>query len=54
MKNQEVFELERSFEVSVQQEQQREGQKEEGWSMSELHFLLYSLKTGEKTNYKTC
>lgn len=47
-KSQEVFGPERSFEVWVQQDVQKEGQKE-GWSGSELHFLLYSLKPEEMT-----
>lgn len=43
-RSREVFGLEKSFEVSGQQE---EGQKEEGVRASELHVLLYSRKTGE-------
>lgn len=38
-----------SFEVSVQQEEQREGQKTEDRTVSEVHWLLYSLQTEERT-----
>lgn len=48
-KSQKVYLLERSFEVSVQHMEQKEGQKVEGQmdgqTVAEFHFLLYSLKT---------
>ncbi len=48
-KSQEVFGLERSYEISVQQEEQMVGQEEEGWSVSEHQCLLYPLKTRHRT-----